>query len=206
MRHLVSILLVILAVTIVYARVSRSYYCGYDDFFETHRAAFEDAREPSRIFTTTHFNTPKYRPLSRSLSFVSYWIGHGDPLPFRLRNLGFHLLCVAAVYGVGLLLFQSSEVAVGAALLFGLHPLANQVVVAACFNNPAANFFLLASLFFFIYSLQVGRREILWLTVSLLSALLALFIYESSIVVLAFLCGYLAILWLRKPDVINRRF
>src|SRR5262249_46281303 len=37
-------------------------------------------------------------------------------------------------------------------------------------------------------------------------ALLALFIYESSIVVLALLCGYLAILWLRKPDVINRRF
>jgi hypothetical protein len=206
-RTPVSMACIFLVVIAVYAKVSMAFYCGYDDFFEIHRAAFEDKRNPSHIFTTTHFNTSKYRPLSRTLSFVTYWIGGGSPLLYRLRNLTFHLLAVALVYGLGLAIFRAWSVAVAAALLFGLHPLANQTVVAAVFTITASDSLMLMALLFFVYALQSKRRQLLWLMLSLTATWISLFLYEASITIFGFLYGYLAIEWLqRRTRRLDRRF
>ena len=169
-EHWRPLALILLAVAGVYSRVTGAWYCGYDDFFEAHRAAFEDSQHPSRIFTTTHFATPKYRPLSRTLSFLAYTAGNGSPLAYRIRNLVFHLLGVGAVYGLVYALFSSIGVASAAALLFGLHPLMNQIEAAAAFTNTAGNAFLLLSLFAFVEAVRTKAHPIAYLSASLVSA------------------------------------
>ncbi|MGZ3543114.1 MAG: hypothetical protein ACXVAF_18335, partial [Vulcanimicrobiaceae bacterium] len=42
-KHLVLIGIVTLLVALVYARVSGAWFCGYDDFNESYRAAFQDS-------------------------------------------------------------------------------------------------------------------------------------------------------------------
>ena len=114
-----------LAVIVVYFGVTRAYFCAYDDFIEVHRAAFKDSRDPSLRFTTPHFDSYKYRPLNRAMTLVTYWLGHGEPMLFRIRNLTFHLINVILVYSLGWFLFSSTRVSGFGALLFGLHPIAD---------------------------------------------------------------------------------
>ena len=60
---------------LLYARVTGAFFCSYDDFYEVHRAAFEDARDPARIFTTAHFGSQRYRPLNRASNDLTYRLG-----------------------------------------------------------------------------------------------------------------------------------
>jgi hypothetical protein len=205
-RHWPAVLLMLLVVSGFYARVSRSYFCGYDDFLEIGRAAVEDTRDPSRIFTTTHFQTSKYRPLNRLLIFATYHLGDGSPLWFRMRNLGFHLLAAAMVYGLGWQLFHSRSTAFASALLFGLCPLSNQCVVASSWTITAGYALMLSALFLFFYALKAGRHALFWLTLALVGIWLSLFIYEATIVIFAFMYGYLAIEWWssRRQPASNR--
>ncbi|HSP69228.1 MAG TPA: hypothetical protein VLN48_15985 [Bryobacteraceae bacterium] len=192
-----AIWLILLGVAALYATVSTAFFCGYDDFFDIQRATFEDARSPVRIFTTTHFGSTKYRPIQRGLTYLSWHWGRQNPAAFRVRNLCFHLFAVAFVYGITWLLSKSRAAAAGAAALFGFHPLANQVIDAAVFGNTAAYALLLGSFFFFLYSLEEGRAWKWPLLSSLLCALLALFTYESTIVVFGFTFTYLFLAWWR---------
>jgi hypothetical protein len=194
--------LILLSITLLYAKVSTAYFCGYDDFFELHRAAIEDTKTPRHIFSTTHFNTPKYRPLSRALGYLTYYSGPGSALPFRLRNLAFHLLGVSCVYGIALTLFRRRRVAIVSALLFGLHPLANQSVVAASWTNTTAYSFALLWFFLFVYSFHSERRKLLWLSLSFVAALISLFFYESCIVMFGLIYGYLAVESIRKRSLV----
>src|SRR5512132_3756206 len=83
LRHLLILSVILLLVGLVYLRIPGTYFCGYDDFLEVHRAAFEDTQQPSRVFTTTHFESYKYRPLNRGLNLITYWIGNGSASFFR---------------------------------------------------------------------------------------------------------------------------
>src|SRR4051812_38715414 len=90
----------LLLTLLVYGRLLPVYYCGYDDFTNANQAAFADARDPMRMLTTTHFDTPKYRPGSRLLTYLCHLLTPDSALAYRLRNLLFHLLAVAMVYGI----------------------------------------------------------------------------------------------------------
>src|ERR1043165_2746801 len=136
MKHWFGILIVLIFVGVIYVRIPSTYFCGYDDWNENNRAAFEEKKDPVRLLTATHFNSYKYRPLSHTLHYLTYWFGHGNPMLFRIRNVGCHLLNVLLVYGIGMLLFKDQMVSIPAALLFGVHPLANQPIVAASFTIP----------------------------------------------------------------------
>lgn len=181
--------LILLIGTATYAKVSSAYFCGYDDFGETHRAVFEDAGNPSRIFTTTHFGTTKYRPLNRLSTLLCWKIGGGSALPFRLRNLFFHLICALAVYGITLKWTRQHEVALVAGLFFCLEPIANQNVVATVFTNTAAYAFLLTGFLFFLVWTESKRT--LWLALSLLLVLIGMFYYEPVIVIFPMMAVYL---------------
>jgi hypothetical protein len=196
-----SLLIVIVGVTL-FARVSTAYFCGFDDFSETHRAVFEDARHPVNIFTTTHFGGPKYRPLNRLSTFVCWNLGRGTALPFRLRNLVFHLICALCVYGMAWFWTHDRKTALTAGLLFCLMPVANQTVVAAIFTNTVAYALLLSSFLLFLYWLDNGRSYLLAVAMTLVA--IGLFFYEPVIVVFAMIFGYL-LLFRWKRNTLDRR-
>jgi hypothetical protein len=186
-----SLLIALVAVT-MFARVSDAYFCGFDDFGETHRAAFEDAGQPSRIFTTTHFGSTKYRPLNRLSTYVCWKLGGGSALPFRGRNLFFHLACALLVYGIAWFWTRDRNTCLAASLFFCLLPAANQTVVAAIFTNTTAYALLLASFLLFLYWLELGRGYLL--AASMFLVLIGLFFYEPIIVVFAMMFGYILLL------------
>ncbi|MGH7769352.1 MAG: hypothetical protein ACREQP_18050, partial [Candidatus Binatia bacterium] len=163
-------------------------------------------RDPSRIFTTPHFGSPKYRPLNRLAILWTYQAGDGNPMPFRVRNLAFHLLNAALVYALGWTLFGSALVAGAAAAWFGLHPLANQSVIGATWTNTMAHSGFLLAIVMFTASLR-ARRWALWLTGALVSGWLALLTYDSSIVVFPLMALYFGLyVWLFRRRAAPRRF
>ena len=197
----------LVVVALFYVNVSRAYFCGYDDFNETYWAEFVDARNPAHILTRTHFISSMFRPVTSGLQYGTWALFGFDPLAFRLRNLAMHLFSTAAVFGIALLLGRSTWAATGAALLFGLSPVANEAVAVAIWTNTTAYALVLWSFFLFAYSLEraQARRWFPPLAGSLLLAFLALFTYEPAIVVFGFIYGYGAIRFRREP-LIPRAF
>ncbi|HEX5423167.1 MAG TPA: hypothetical protein VFW94_06435 [Candidatus Acidoferrales bacterium] len=200
-RTWVDLLLILAVGTVMFAHVSTAYFCGYDDFGEMYRAAFEDAQQPSLIFTTTHFGTTKYRPLNRLATYLCWRMGDGSPLPFRLRNLLFHLLCSLMVYGLALVLTRERSVALASGLLFCLDPVANQNVVAAIFTNTAANACLLGGLLLFAVWMRSKRRYLL--ASAILLIFVGMFFYEPVIVAFPIMAALLLLEKLRGR-VLNR--
>lgn len=207
-KHLVLIGLIALAVALFYARVTSAWFCGYDDFSEAHRAAFEDTTNPMRIFTTTHNMGFMYRPVTSGLQYLTWNVFHHSPLAFRLRNLGMHLVSVTMLYGIVWLIAGSRAIAAAAALLFGLHPMANETVVVAIWTNATAYAFVLSSFFFFLLSLHRLSDRRNWtfpLLVSLICAFVALFTYEPTIIIFALIFGYLC-LWKLRGLPLSRAY
>ena len=197
LKHTLLLVAVLAATSFVYAKLPTAYFCAYDDFLEVHRAAFEDTQEPKRVFTTTHFTSYKYRPLNRGLNLITYWAGSGDATEFRTRNVVCHLLNVVLIYVLAWLLFRSSFIGGTAALLFGLHPLANHAVVGAVMTNTAAHSLFLILIVTFIISTRTQRfTSYALLAVALLCGWLSLLTYEAAIVTYPLLFLYLAIQFL----------
>ena len=193
-KHILILAAVLAATSFVYAKLPTAYFCAYDDFLEVHRAAFEDTREPSRVFTTTHFESYKYRPLNRGLNLLTYWFRDGEASNFRTRNVLCHLLNVVLIYALAWLLFHNRLVGGTAALLFGVHPLANHAVVGAVMTNSAAHSLLLLSLVLFIVSTRKQTLiRYLLLVLALLCGWLSLLTYEAAIVAYPLLFAYLGI-------------
>lgn len=198
--HALLLGLIVLIVAALYAQVTGAWFCGYDDFNEAHRAAFSDAREPVQIVTATHNVGYMYRPVTSGLQYVTWTAFHHSPLAFRLRNLTMHLLSVAMLYGILWLTLGSRSIAAAAALLFGVHPMANETISVAIWTNATAYALFFTSFFLFVYSLRVQDQARSWelpLAGSLISALLAIFAYEPTVVVFALMAGYLW-LWSRQ--------
>lgn len=207
-KHLVLIGLIALVVVLLYARVTGAWFCGYDDFSEAHRAAFEDAANPARIFTTTHNMGFMYRPVTSALQYLTWNIFHHSALAFRSRSLIMHLVAVAALYGIAWLIAGSRTIAAGAALLFGLHPMTNENVVVAIWTNTTAYAFFFSSFLFFLLSLNSLKTQRNWrlpLIVSLACAFVSLFTYEPTIVIFALIVGYLWV-WSTRGQTLSRDY
>lgn len=198
-RRLLVLGAILAVVATVYAGVSKAYFCGDDDFLEAHRTAFEDARTPSRMFTTPHFSSFKYRPFNRVLDLLTFRAGHGSPRAFHIRNLVFHLGNITLVYVLSALLWQPAAVSLGGALLFGLQPLANQTVSEAIWTNTSAHFLLLLTLVLFIVAVRSGRPLPLMLAAGFV-AMTAVLFYDVEIV--SFGCMYA---YLTAEQVMGRR-
>lgn len=207
-KHLVLLGVVIAVVALFYARISGAWFCGYDDFSEAHRAAFDDSANPVRILTTTHNMPFMYRPVTSALQYVTWTVFHHSALAFRLRNLGMHLVSVAMLYGIVWSIAGSRPVAAGAALLFGLEPMSNETIVVAIWTNATAYALVLCCFFLFLRSLEALRRSSRWkplLLASLACAFLAIFTYEPTIAVFALMAGYLFV-WKARSLPITRGF
>ncbi len=177
----------------VYARLTLSYFCGFDDFTNARRALVEDTAHPAQILTTTHFGTPKYRPLSRAVTLLCEILLPNSALLHRLRNLTFHLLAVALVFGITLRLGGDLPTAAAAAAFFGVHPMAHQTIAAAIFTIGFSYTLMLAALLLFLdaYRLAGNVKVRLGASLALLGA--ALLAYESTIIVFGCFALYLLI-------------
>jgi hypothetical protein len=166
-----------------YTPLLNSYFCGFDDFTELKKAAFDDALEPAKMLTTSHFGSPKYRPFNRLWNWSTYQLGGGSPWLHRWRNVLWHLIGVVAVIRLAQLAGQSALGAALAGTAFGIHPLAHQSVAAASWSNSAAYACALWSWFFLASSwhcLKPVRR----IAAGALFLFLALFTYEATLVIL----------------------
>jgi hypothetical protein len=202
-KHFYALFVVLLIVSIPYLRLTQAYFLGYDDFNEVHRAAFEDTQHPSRIFTTRHFQAPKYRPLNRGINYLTYRLGNGNPIVFRTRNLVFHLLNCAILYALGILLFDSIFAAALGAALFGLNPLAHQAVAGAVMTNSAGATMALIAVLFGLWSYRARRHELRWLVLAIVVAWIGVLIYEADVVAPGIIFLYFALdyLLLRRITV-----
>jgi hypothetical protein len=204
MKRHAAVLVAILALTsLLYAGVTSSYFCGYDDFLDVQRAELVDQIHPAKIFTTTHYDSFKYRPLQRLSNLLSYLAAPKEAIGFRLRNLFFHELCVVAIYCLGLLLFDSWILAGVAAGFFAVHPLVNQPILQAVGGNPLANFLFLLGLDLFLLSEK--RRSGPLLCLSLFCGSVALYGYEASIVLPGIMLSWWGIVYLRTKRLPDRR-
>ncbi len=95
-------------------------------------------RAPGRvgeIFTTQYFGGAKgtgtaYRPILLLSYAVQWWIHGGDPVPFHAVNLLFHAAATLLLARLLLRLGLAPPAAVGAALLFAVHPVHVEAVTS----------------------------------------------------------------------------
>ncbi len=196
---------VMVCAVFAYGSTLGAYFCSDDDFLETHRSAFEDARSPERMFTTGHFNSFKYRPLNRALNMLTYKVDNGAGVAFRIRNLLFHLLNVTLLYVLLLRLGKPLAAAVAGALLFAVHPLAHQNVIGAVNTNTAGFSLALLSLLVFGAGLHRHRGSGRVIVMSVLLASCAILFYETNIVVFGILCAWILYVRIIAPKEPVRR-
>jgi len=183
-------------------RVTGAYFCSYDDFIELHRAAFEDSADHSRIVTTSHFGSYRYRPLNRLANFLTYRAGEFNAKWFRTKNLAFHLLNIILIYLLSWILFESVAISATAALLFGLHPVANQTIIGAVDTNSMSHAAAMAALVMLMRSMRSSHWAT-WLTASVLSAWLGLLGYDSNIVIFGLMLVWLFLKWMTVRECVN---
>jgi hypothetical protein len=180
----------------VHGRIIATPFCGFDDFANAERAQFADRQDPATMITTTHFNTSKYRPVSRIVTYACQ-LAENAPLAHRTRNFLFHLAAVGLVFALGRLLGASGEVAGLGAALFGVHPLAHQTISASIFTIDMAYAVMMAALCLFLLAFRSAKATGVYLTGVSGLMVFALLCYEATIIMLG--CGalYLLIQWRR---------
>ena len=204
-KHLAILGLTLALTTLIYTRVSTAFFCGYDDFLEIQRADFVDRTDPAQIFTTTHFDSFKYRPLNRgSKPWSRTWSAPMTPIPTAFETCFFMRSRSWRFTAWDCCCLNPGLVAAIAALLFSLHPLANQVVVAAVFGNAEANALFLLTLVLFLLSLK--RSSLPLFCLALVCGALSVYVYESSIAVAPIMAGWLALDYLFTKRLPPRRF
>ena len=194
LRHLSVLAIILLTVAFVYVKVTGAYFCSYDDFIEIHRAAFEDSADRSRIVTTPHFNSYRYRPLNRFVNFLTFRAGELDAKWFRIRNLAFHLVNVVLIYILSWRLFGSLAISATGAVLFGLHPVTNQTIIGAVHTNSMSHAAFFGGLLMFMRAIDTPHRNT-WIVGSVLIAWLGVLAYDSNIVVFGLMFLWMALKW-----------
>ena len=153
-------------------------------------------RAPSRvdeIFTTQYFGGAPgtgtaYRPLLLLSFAVQWWIHGADPLAFHAVNVLFHAGATLLLAALFLRLGIGPPVAVGAALLFAVHPIHVEAVASIVGRGEAqAAALVLGYLLLALRFADGGRRRALALALSLLCYLAANLTKESAAVAPALL-------------------
>jgi tetratricopeptide (TPR) repeat protein len=150
------------------------------------------------IFTTQYFGGPKgtgtaYRPLLLLSFAIQWWIHGGDPVPFHVVNVLLHAAATLLLAKLLLRLALPPPVAVGAALLFAVHPIHVEAVTSLVGRGETlAAALVLGSLLCALRFLDGGRRRWIAFAASLLLFLAANLVKESAAVAPALLFLLLA--------------
>ena len=150
------------------------------------------------MVTTSHFGSPKYRPVSRIVNYLCQVLTPAPVLMQRLRNLVFHLLAVWLTFALAIELGAAAEVAGSAAALFGVHPLTHQTISAAIFTVDFGYALMLLALWMFIRAYRSQHKGGIILVGSGVVMFFSLFTYEPTIICYGCYAVYMGIKWLRQ--------
>ncbi len=195
--HLWRLLPILVFNLILYWIPSHFYYCGFDDIRELHRLRTTAAPGLGNDFTTPVVGGggQKYRPLSWTANRITWSLGQGQPIWFRLRNLAFHGVATAAVYGICWLLFHSLPAATLASYLFSIHPYTHQSLMGAVWTVTPSAAFLLLGVFFFLFALECTERRYPLLIISLVLGSVGFFFYDPMAAYFGIIAVYAAMSW-----------
>src|SRR5262245_41712969 len=131
---------------------------------------------------------PYYRPLFNVALIINYRLFGFDVFGWHLVSIALHLLVVYLVYRLARQWGLSFEVAVAAALLFGLHPVHSESVAwVAALPDPLAAVFLLSSLILYERYFRGRTSPTFVLVASVALALLAMLSKEVAVIFPVFL-------------------
>lgn len=205
--HLWILTGVLLVTGLLYLRVPGTYYCGFDDFIDLHRAQYDASGNNYAALTSSFHVSQKYRPFGVILNNLTYRLGHGSPRVFRTRNLIAHLVNAILVYGMGMLLFHSPLVAGTAALLFGVHPLCNQGIMGAVWGFTPTYAGLWLALLLFLLSVRRKPASLTLLVLSLVCGWVTLMAYDAALAFFGLPFCYLGIWYLfTRERLVSRRY
>ncbi|MBI4549958.1 MAG: tetratricopeptide repeat protein, partial [Candidatus Omnitrophica bacterium] len=124
-----------------------------------------------------------YVPLTILSYAIDYQFSHFDPAGYHLTNVLIHVLSTGLVYALVLLVTGEWLAALGAALLFGIHPVQIESVVwIAERKNVLSSLFFLAAFLSYALSRLRPRRGVLWLTLSAILFVLACLSKPNTVV------------------------
>ncbi|MEI8202210.1 MAG: tetratricopeptide repeat protein [Bacteroidota bacterium] len=106
------------------------------------------------------FHNGHYHPLTWISLAVDYAIGGNSPFVYHLGNLLLHLFNVTLVFALLMLLTENLLIAIVVSLLFAIHP--DQVESVAWISERKTllfAFFYLASLFYYIKHIKLGKNK-----------------------------------------------
>jgi hypothetical protein len=106
------------------------------------------------------------------------------------------------VYLLAWKLFESVRISAVSALLFGLHPLANQTIIGAVHTNMIAHAAFLSALLMLMRSIESRRHWVFWLGGSVFAGWLGLMAYDSTIVVFGMMWLWLIL----NLEMVRKRF
>lgn len=131
---------------------------------------------------------PYYRPLFNIALIINYQMFQFTVIGWHLFSVFIHLLVTFLVYLLARRWGLAQEVAVAAALIFGVHPVHSESVAwVAALPDPMAGVFLLASLLLYEYHFNKPDSKPLIYGLSLAAAFFALLCKEVSVVFPVFL-------------------
>ena len=168
-------------------------------------------RAPERIdeiFTTQYFGGPRgtgtaYRPMLLLSYAIQWWIHGGDAFWFHAVNVLFHLTTTLLLARLLLRLAVSPPAAVGAALLFAVHPIHVEAVTSIVGRGETqAAALVLGFLLLSLRSIDGPGRRSISVVLALLLYLLANLTKESAAVAPALL--FLCLAWRSEGGPISR--
>ena len=168
-------------------------------------------RAPERvaeIFTTQYFGGPRgtgtaYRP-ALLLSFaVQWWIHGAEPFAFHAVNVLLHVVATWLLAKLLLRLGLAPPAAVGAALVFAVHPIHVEAVTSVVGRGETqAAVLALTFLLFALRFADGGRRRGWMLALALFAYALASLTKESAVVAPGLLL--LCLIWRREGSLVAR--
>lgn len=201
MSSRLKIYLLSLIFALVWMRAIFGEFTNIDDLVLLKRLQGLKSFDFSQLFWGHRTNSLYYRPLLISTFYVEALLDLINPLAMRLHNVLLHLANTLWLYGIvgksmSLCRRQAGWWPFGAALLFGLHPLATESVNwVSGRTDLLAGFFVLASTWCILSHREKSSRPVL-----LLAFVCAFCAMLSKEVAVAFIPGFFLLLWARISE------
>jgi tetratricopeptide (TPR) repeat protein len=188
-------LLLVAACVVVYANGLTGAFAYDDKAIVRDNLRLRSVSKVGELFTTQYFGGPPgtgtaYRPVLLLSFAVQWWIHGGEPLAYHAVNVLLHAAATLLFAALLLRLGAAPPLAVGAALLFAVHPIHVEAVTGVVGRGETLSAvlgfaFLLASLRFAHPATR--RRRWRWLLLALSLYALAVLTKESAAVAPALL-------------------
>jgi protein O-mannosyl-transferase len=172
-KSILPILCILVISFIAYLPVLKNGFVNLDDDKYILNNPMITSINISQIFS--EYVQGNFHPLTMLVYAVEYSFFGVEPHGYHLVNLFLHLLNIILVFRIVILLSGKKEIAIVAALLFGIHPLhVESVAWASELKDLLYSFFFLASWLFYLKWLERSeKRFFAWCMILFLLALLA---------------------------------